>query len=172
MLCSLSFLSEYYPSVHRINGPNCVGHFKCEEELSGQKELFAGFCFCWENTWSNLLRLITVLCIGEAWRVPPMQLRASSELLLPEIPIGCRETSRWGLSAGVSIVKENPFPFTLNPEWSFWEDGHLWTWPSLLPLLGACQFFASPRWNNYVVSPTYQGLIWTWDKVTPFTSQK
>lgn len=66
MLCNVSFLSERYPSVHRINGPNWTGHFKCEGELSGQRELFAGFCFCfcWESTLSNWRgpRLITVPC--------------------------------------------------------------------------------------------------------------
>ena len=28
-----------------MNVPNCAGHFKCEEELSEQKEVFAGFLF-------------------------------------------------------------------------------------------------------------------------------
>lgn len=44
--CSGSFLFEHYPSVHRVNGPNCAGHLTCEEGLSEQKELFAGFCVC------------------------------------------------------------------------------------------------------------------------------
>lgn len=55
--------------MHEISGPNCAGHFKCEEELSEQKELLAGVfvvVVVLENTLSNWLGLspITVLSSG------------------------------------------------------------------------------------------------------------
>lgn len=43
--CLFFLKSVHYRSVHRMNVPNCAGHFKCEEALSEQKEVFSGFLF-------------------------------------------------------------------------------------------------------------------------------
>lgn len=95
-----------------FTGPNFAGHFKCEEELSEQKELFAVFFFFFKY----LKHLDNCVVLWGGLKCPSNLIK--SVLRPSAVTESLRLVGDWqDLVAGVSIVRESPFSFPLDPQW-------------------------------------------------------